>query len=685
MPPQPEWVPRRARGKSRPDPTAAAVRVERRRSLILTAALATVLLGLFGYTLDGSLRTSRATDAHLRSLALDALFSEARNGIALEEAHLRYYQVEPSLPVRLRFVQTAGAVTTALERAARDRTPGSVEGHAAAGGLLAEQRAYRELADRLIDLLDGANPDAARLDRQELAPAYITLQAGVEQVSQSFHIAAAREATEMSRAQSRMFLGTTIGFLLGLTLVAMIWRLVLGYQRRLVAHAAASQEMALRDPLTGLPNRAYFTRRLREAVDAAQHDPNRQLALMILDLNGFKAVNDTLGHQAGDQLLEAAGQRLRDAVRADAIVARLGGDEFAVLLPHVEDGPQVKLVADRINDVLRSDFRLTAGPAAVSGSVGVATGFASGDTDELVRNADTAMYRAKAGGGGVAYYDPNTDLHTPDRMGLFSELRALLDSGDPWVRLALHYQPQMRISDGSVSAVEALVRWHHSTGLLMPEEFLPLAEARGLEIPLTYHLLGAAADQAVRWYRGGSPKVVSVNVSPRCLLDEGFVPRVREIVDGLPPRLLRLEITESSVMTDPERAVAALHEVHEMGVLISVDDYGTGFSSMSQLKRLPADELKIDRAFVRDITSDTGDEVLVRSTIALAHDLGMSTVAEGVEDLAALALLGELGCDYAQGYAISPAVPAAELPEACRRAEARVRQFTRHRQAITSR
>jgi predicted signal transduction protein with EAL and GGDEF domain len=334
-------------------------------------------------------------------------------------------------------------------------------------------------------------------------------------------------------------------------------------------------------------------------------------------------------------LLEAAGQRLRDAVRADAIVARLGGDEFAVLLPHVEDGPQVKLVADRINDVLRSDFRLTAGPAAVSGSIGVATGFASGDTDELVRNADTAMYRAKAGGGGVAYYDPNTDLHTPDRMGLFSELRALLDSGDPWVQLALHYQPQMRISDGSVSAVEALVRWHHSTGLLMPEEFLPLAEARGLEIPLTYHLLGAAADQAVRWYRGGSPKVVSVNVSPRCLLDEGFVPRVREIVDGLP--------------------------------------------------RLPADELKIDRAFVRDITSDTGDEVLVRSTIALAHDLGMSTVAEGVEDLAALALLGELGCDYAQGYAISPAVPAAELPEACRRAEARVRQFTRHRQAITSR
>jgi EAL domain-containing protein (putative c-di-GMP-specific phosphodiesterase class I) len=292
--------------------------------------------------------------------------------------------------------------------------------------------------------------------------------------------------------------------------------------------------------------------------------------------------------------------------------------------------------------------------------------------DELVRHADYAMYRAKSSGGGVAFYDPSTDLAAPDKMGLYGELRALVDAGDPGGQLAMYYQPQVRISDGTVNSVEALVRWlHPSRGTLMPDDFLALAESRGLEIPLTYHLLATAVDQAVAWHRAGTPMIVSVNVSPRCLLDSGFATEVLGIVNkrALPPRLLRLEITEKSVITDPERAVSALRAVHDFGIQISVDDYGTGFSSLAQLKRLPADELKIDRSFVYNLTADTGDEVLVRSTVALGHDLGMSTVAEGVEDLAALALLGELGCDYAQGFVLSPAVPAAELAEACRRAE----------------
>jgi len=670
---------RRILGRARTG-TSTRTEADRRRSAILTTLLAGVLLGLGGYTVYGNVQTTRATNAHRASLALDAQFSEARNAIALEEVHLRHFQVEPSPAVKVLFVQAAGAVTSALSVAGGD-TAGP-EAAADSQRLLREQRAYREVADGLIDALT-AHPN--RGDQLDDAP-YAVLQKDIDAVARSYHATAEREAGQLRAAQQRMLVGTTVGFTLGLALVAMIWRLVLGYQRRLVANVAASQRMALHDSLTGLPNRAYFNERMREAMEELGRDPNRQIALMIMDLNGFKSVNDTLGHQAGDQLLVAAGQRLRDAVREGDVVARLGGDEFAVLLPHVDDAPQIKLVADRINDVLRSDFRLAAGPAAVSGSIGVIAASGASDTDELVRHADIAMYRAKSLGGGVAYYDPHTDLEGPDNMGLFGELRALLDSGDPWGQLALYYQPQVRISDGSVSAVEALVRWDHaSRGLLMPEDFLPLAESRGLEIPLTYHLLDAAVGQAVRWYRGGSPMVVSVNVSPRCLLDDAFEARVRAAVErgGLPPRLLRLEITENSVMTDPERAVAALREVHSQGVLISVDDYGTGFSSMAQLKRLPADELKIDRAFVRDITTDTGDEVLVRSTIALAHDLGMSTVAEGVEDLAALALLGELGCDYAQGYAVSPAVRAAEVPAAARNAERRARELLTRRAAPT--
>ena len=632
-----------------------------------------MLLGLCGYTLFGNLQTSAAVHAHRQSLALDSVFSEARNSIALEEVDIRHYQVAPSEQVRVQFVQTAGQVTSALTKATHSR---HALARADAGRLLLEQRAYRESADRLIDQLS-AQPNPARIDQLDDAP-YRTLQADIDTVSRAYHATSQGEARTLSRVQRRLLAGTVVGFSIGLALVAVIWRVVLGYQRKLVAKVAESRQMALHDSLTELPNRVEFTRRLTAAAQAARTRPGYELALMILDLNGFKAVNDTLGHQAGDQLLVAVGQRLREAVRDGDLVARLGGDEFAVLLPEVEDVEQVRMIAERINDVLRRDFGLTAGPAAVSGSIGVVIGGGRTKIDEMVRHADTAMYRAKSQGGGVAYYDPRTDLESPDRMGLFAEMRALLASGDPWGELGLYYQPQVRISDGTVTSLEALVRWHHSSrGLLMPEQFLPLAETRGLEIPLTYHLLDAAVEQAVRWYRGGSPKVVSVNVSPRCILDDDFVAKVHGAIDksGLPPRMLRLEVTEGSVMTEPERAVDALRQVHARGVLISVDDYGTGFSSLAQLKRLPADELKIDQSFVREITTNTGDEVLVRSTITLAHDLGMSTVAEGVEDMATLQMLGELGCDFAQGFAVSPPVPAIDVPAACRRAEREARRL----------
>jgi EAL domain-containing protein (putative c-di-GMP-specific phosphodiesterase class I) len=284
------------------------------------------------------------------------------------------------------------------------------------------------------------------------------------------------------------------------------------------------------------------------------------------------------------------------------------------------------------------------------------------------------MYRAKGGGGGVAVFDPGLDdAEAADRMTLYGELRALLDAGDPQARLTLHYQPQVHIADGVVTAVEALARWEHpQRGLLHPQEFLPIAESRGLEVPLTYHLLGAAVAQAARWNDEGRPFVVAVNVSPRCLLDDRFVARVCASVDdaGLPPHLLRLELTENSVMTEPERAVAALRELHDRGIKVSIDDFGTGFSSLAQLKRLPVDELKIDRTFIMGLTHDSEDAVLVRSAIDLAHNLGLSVVAEGVEHGAALEQLRRFGCDYAQGFGLSKPVPATDVRAACEQAEA---------------
>jgi EAL domain-containing protein (putative c-di-GMP-specific phosphodiesterase class I) len=294
----------------------------------------------------------------------------------------------------------------------------------------------------------------------------------------------------------------------------------------------------------------------------------------------------------------------------------------------------------------------------------------------MLRHADAAMYRAKAAGRGVAVYDPKIDTDQTDRMALFGDLRELLDTGDPNGELVLYYQPQVRIADATVVAAEALLRWRHpKLGLVPPDAFIGIAETGGLETALTYHVLRIAVDEASRWNAEARPLIMSVNVSPNCLLDEGFVGRVRSVLADfrLPASLLRLEVTESGMTTDPDRALAALRKLQGDGVQVSIDDYGTGFSSLHQLKRLTADELKIDRTFVQDLAKDPGDAILVRSAIELAHRLGLFVTAEGVEDLAALAILRDLGCDQVQGFAFAYPVPSDAVLAECMRAEEIVR------------
>ncbi|MEV1286567.1 EAL domain-containing protein [Micromonospora sp. NPDC049679] len=656
-------------------------RSRRRRSLATTGALASVLLALSGYTIIGTALTTSAAREHSQALSVDGWFGEARSAVALEEVHARHYQVEPSAAVRLRYVGAANAANQALGRVTMAGTGAAARD---ASRLLARQAAYRELTDRLLDMVADRDPARTSFDRLEVTPAYYQLQHDIDSVTRAYHASAQVQAAALRRAQVRMLVGTSIGFGLGFVLVALIWRVVLGYQRRLAQHAEFNERLAMHDPLTGLPNRAMFHRRLTSVLKQLTSSPDSQMALMILDLNGFKAVNDTLGHQAGDQLLAETGRRLSASAREGDLVARLGGDEFAILLSRVVGVADATRVADRIVHTLREDFLLDAGAAAVSGSIGVAVGPMHGTNEELVRHADAAMYRAKSGGGGVAVYDPQVDAETPDQMVLFGELRALLDAGDPGRQLVPFFQPQIRIADAIVTAVEALARWRHPTrGLLMPGTFLPIAEGRALEIPLTYHILDVAVAQAAAWQDDGAPLVVSVNVSPRCLLDPQFVPRVKAALaaSGLAPGLLQLEVTETSVMTEPERSRETLRQVRDHGVQVSIDDFGTGFSSLSQLKQLPANELKIDRTFVRELANDPEDVVLVRSAIDLAHNLGLSVVAEGVEGLDALALLAELGCDVAQGFALSRPVPAEELPQACVRAHQQASKIVARRRA----
>jgi len=645
----------------------------RGRSFAMTGALATVLTGIAVFTFWGTLQTTQVTTKQSHALVLDAMFSEARSAVAVEEMHTRQYQLEPSLASRARYEDAADDADEVLRRAAETATG---KARKDAQRLNVKQAEFRAAADKLIELVTDRNPAASEQDRLEVAPAYYTLQEDINNVSRGYHAEAELLVADMRRVQGRILATTALGFALGIALVAMIWRLMLGYQRRLVEHADASQHRALHDPLTGLPNRSLFQERLATALSAGHARPDHRMATMIIDLNGFKGVNDTLGHQAGDELLIAAGRRLRDVVREGDIVARIGGDEFAVLLPTVAGIETAREIAERAAGELRRDFQLKAGSAAVSGSVGVAIGVNGTGAAELLRHADAAMYRAKTSGKGVACYDAEVDIGTPDRMALFGDLRTVLDSGDPYAQLTLYYQPQVRISDGTVTAAEALVRWRHpQLGLLLPDSFLAIAETGGLEVPLTHHVLRLAVADAARWDRTGRPLVVAVNVSPNCLLDDAFVSHVRAVLEefSLPPTLLRLELTESTMMKEPDRALAVLHRVQKDGVQVSIDDFGTGFSSLNQLKRLTADELKIDRTFVQDLATNPGDAVLVRSSIDLAHNLDLFVTAEGVDDPAALAILRDLGCDYAQGFALARPVPSEGLVTACRYAEQHAR------------
>ncbi len=412
------------------------------------------------------------------------------------------------------------------------------------------------------------------------------------------------------------------------------------------------------DPLTGLPNRALFGDRLAQALRAAERQHNAPVALLLLDLNRFKEVNDTLGHDAGDALLCAMGARLQSMVRAVDTVARLGGDEFALLLPATGEDGAVD-VACKLLGALAEPFVLEGQSLHIGASIGIAAAPAHGaDAGTLLRHADVAMYVAKRGGDGYAVYVAGQDADNPVRLALTSELRQAIAAG----QLCLHYQPIVDMPGGHAVCVEALVRWQHPRhGLLAPDHFIPLAEQTGLIGPLTEWVLGEALRQCHAWDAAGTPLGVAVNLPPRALQDVGLPERVADLLAryALPPGRLTLEITESSVMADLDRALAVLARLRAVGVRLALDDFGTGYSSLSLLRRLPVDELKIDKSFVTALGCD--DVSIVSCIVGLGHLLGRGVVVEGVETQGAWDLLSALGCDAAQGYLISRPLPASDV------------------------
>ncbi|GGV25476.1 GGDEF-domain containing protein [Streptomyces filipinensis] len=422
--------------------------------------------------------------------------------------------------------------------------------------------------------------------------------------------------------------------------------------------ARARAEEQLRDPLTGLPNRQWLLERIWTALDDAERIGARS-ALMLIDLDRFRSVNDTLGHLAGDRLLLQIADRLRLALPRGAEAARLGGDEFAVLLPVADSTTSATRVARGLVAALSSPLDLDGLTLVLEASAGVAV-FPDHalDAEGLLRRADVAMYQAKRDRTGVEVYESKRDSNTPDRLGLLGDLRRALDAHE----VQLHYQPKVRF-DGQVAGLEALVRWvHPERGKVPPDEFIAIAESSGLMPHLTEYVLETALAQVARWRAQGLRVPVAVNVSPRDVHTPGFAGSVaaRLARHGVPAGALQLEITEHVLLEDPQRAADTLAGLTGHGVKMSLDDFGTGYSSLVHLRRLPVSELKIDRSFVARLAVDTEDAEIVRCTVDLAHSLGLLVVAEGVEDDETWERLRDLGCDAVQGWLVAAAMPPEE-------------------------
>jgi diguanylate cyclase (GGDEF)-like protein len=443
------------------------------------------------------------------------------------------------------------------------------------------------------------------------------------------------------------------GLLLVPLLLGTVWAIY-----RLAGLALSHRHEATHDELTGLPNRRFFYEQAALSLQRAARRQHSNVAVIHLDLDGFKGINDRLGHHVGDLVLREVSDRLSDGRRSVDVIARLGGDEFAILLGDVPNGETAVEIGQRMALELCRPLSVDGVPVAIAGSFGVSLYPSHGeDIDSLLRHADVAMYRAKTKGGGLELYDDTRDQRGPGRLGLLSELSDAIGTD----ALSLVYQPKIDLRSGAVFGVEALIRWKHPRlGMVPPATFMASAEHTELVTPITEFVLRETLRQCAEWHQSGLQVGVAVNCSARNLHDLRFPNMVAALLReaDVDPAWLELEITENTVMSDPVRSAAVLGQLRALGVSIAIDDFGTGYSSLANLRDLPIDRIKLDRSFVTGMAERSEDRMIVRSIIELARNLGLGTVAEGVEDAEVLELLRQLSCDAAQGYLLGvPTTP----------------------------
>jgi diguanylate cyclase (GGDEF)-like protein len=506
------------------------------------------------------------------------------------------------------------------------------------------------LAGGLVSDLEHGTDDTGK--GRQVLEVYTPLRLGVgTEVDGALEIYLSYDAVAAAAKREKRTLYLFLGIGLAL-LYAVLFRIVARASRRL-------RHLALHDALTGLPNRTLFHERVERAIKGSR--PERSVAVLLVDLDRFKEVNDTLGHDHGDELLKVVAERLSGALRQGDTLARLGGDEFAVVLTDLPHRGAAAETAGRLHDALRRPFGLHGIAVELDASVGVALSPEHGtDVTTLIQRADVAMYDAKRTQGRVETYSTERDPYSPARLSLLGELRRAIEGDE----LVLHYQPKVSLAGDRVTGVEALVRWQHPEhGLLQPDQFVPLAERTGTIAHLTRWVLDAALRQCAEWRLEYPDLTVAVNLAAANVLDVGLPAMVTELLDehGLPGSALECEVSEHTVMSDPQRVTEVLAALRALGVRLSLDDFGTGQASLAYLKQLPLDEVKIDRAFVTGMADDDGDAMIVRSTIDLARNLGLEVVAEGVESESVLEALVDLRCSSAQGFYLSRPLPSAEL------------------------
>ena len=604
--------------------------------LVLLVTLAVVEMG----------RLRAAADTVSRSKELASAFATVAESVAVEATLSDSYRRAPDPAVREAYERRDRDVRAALSVIER-RDP------ATADALRTAYRATDAAVRHAFDAIDAGTDAPAGAD---VAAAFAVTREVVDRGAARASAAADAAVADLRRVVRAVY----VLICAGLGFLAILVALLRGYHRRLVRQAEDTRHLALHDALTGLPNRALFADRLGHALTGVRRT-GTSLAVLLIDLDRFKEVNETLGHDHGDRLLREVATRLQHSFREGDTVARLAGDEFAVLLPDASAQVATDL-ARRALASLEQSFMLGEVAVDVETSIGLTMAPQHGGTvEELMRCADLALWSAKERKTGVVAYEPAAAVTQPNRLLLLGELRRALEQRD---QLVLHYQPKVALDQSHLAGVEALVRWNHPTkGVVPPNEFIPMAESTGLINKLTGYVLEQAVRQARAWLSAGLSVPVAVNLSPRCLLDVDLVDLVRGLLaeHDLPADLLRLEMTETAVMTNPALAMSTLTGLHELGIRLSIDDYGTGYSSMAYLNRLPVDELKVDRSFVLNMLDNDNDAVLVRSAIDLGHNLGLTVVAEGVEKAEHVAALRAFGCDIAQGYHYARPMPPEEV------------------------